>query len=119
MEEYIRDREERERIKQQGIEMERMKEKERRKAATKEVARFRERVSYVLACDYAVYQKLINNTSATLFLVHFLGIVSRVSSIPLWEGINYVDSSIIRDSGMGRGILNRISLHIVQTRCYV
>ena len=47
MEEYIQNREEREKVKQQGLEMERMKEKERRKAATKEVARFRERVSYV------------------------------------------------------------------------
>ena len=45
MEEYIQNREEREKVRQQGLEIERMKEKERRKAATKEVVRFRERVS--------------------------------------------------------------------------
>ncbi len=55
MEEYIQNLEEREKVKQQGLEMERMKEKERRKVATKEVARFSERVSsmfnVVHACD--------------------------------------------------------------------
>lgn len=47
VEAYVQNREEREKVKQQELEMERMKEKERRKAATKEVVRFRERVSYV------------------------------------------------------------------------
>lgn len=62
METYVQNREEREKVKQQGLEMERIKEKERRKAATKEVAQFRERVSAIYACNFFVY----HNAPATL-----------------------------------------------------
>ena len=48
MEDYIQSREDREKFKRLGIEIERTKEKERRKTATKEVARFRERVSHIM-----------------------------------------------------------------------
>lgn len=44
MEEYIRYRKERELLKQEETEIEQMREMKRRKAATKEVAQFRERV---------------------------------------------------------------------------
>lgn len=43
--EYIHSREDQKKLEQERIEVEKMKENERRKAATKKVAQFRERVS--------------------------------------------------------------------------
>lgn len=48
---YIQSREEQKKLEREMIELEKMKESERRKAATKKLAQFRERVSQLLSVD--------------------------------------------------------------------